>query len=108
MLQSDWGRGGEYRLCTDFLNQNEIIFRHSCLYTHYHNGLVERKHRHIVELTLTLLAQVKLLFSFWWDAFHTTVYHINRLSSTALKLFTPYERLFTACLNVLVAHVILT
>ena len=54
MLQSDWG--GEYRVFNEFLNQNGILFRHSCPYTHHQNGLVERKHRHIVELRLTLLA----------------------------------------------------
>ena len=47
---------GEFRVFTDFLNQNGIIFRHSCPYTHHQNGLVERKHRHIIELGLTLLA----------------------------------------------------
>ena len=61
-LQSDWG--GEYRPFTEFLNQCGIIFRHSCLYTHHQNGLVERKHRHIVEMGLTLLAQSKLPFKF--------------------------------------------
>ncbi|KAH9792303.1 retrovirus-related pol polyprotein from transposon RE2 [Citrus sinensis] len=91
-LQSDWG--GEYRSFTQFLNQCGIIFRHSCPYTHHQNGLVERKHRHIVELGLTLLAQAKLPFKFWWDAFHTAVYHINRLPSTALELLTPYEKIF--------------
>lgn len=55
MLQSDWE--GEYRPYINFLNQNGIIFNYSCLYTHHHNKLVERKHKHIVELGLTLLAQ---------------------------------------------------
>ena len=59
-LQSDWG--GVYRSFTEFLNQCGIIFRHSCPYTHYQNRLVERKHRHIVEMGLTLLAQSKLPF----------------------------------------------
>ena len=86
--------GGEYRAFTQFLNQCGIIFRHSCPYTHHQNGLVERKYRHIVELGLTLLAQAKLPFKFWWDAFHTAVYHINRLPSTALELLTPYEKIF--------------
>ncbi|KAH9726030.1 retrovirus-related pol polyprotein from transposon RE1 [Citrus sinensis] len=58
------------------------------------NGVVERKHRHTVELGLTLLAQAKLPFKFWWDAFHTAVYHINRLPSATLKLLTPYEKIF--------------
>ena len=86
--------GGEYRSFTEFLNQCGIIFRHSCPYTHYQNGLVERKHRHIVEMGLTLLAQSKLPFKFWWEPFHTAVYIINRLPSIVLKLLSPYEKLF--------------
>ena len=92
MLQSDWG--GEYRVFIDFLNQNGIIFRHSCPYTHHQNGSMERKHRHIVELGLTLLAQANLSFQYWWDAFHTAVFHINRLPTPVLKNQTPYEKLF--------------
>ncbi|KAH9753212.1 retrovirus-related pol polyprotein from transposon RE1 [Citrus sinensis] len=91
-LQSDWG--GEYRAFTHFLNQCGIIFRHSGPYTHHQNGVVERKHRHTIELGLPLLAQAKLPFKFWWDAFHIAVYHINRLPSTALKLITLYEKIF--------------
>ncbi|KAH9750824.1 retrovirus-related pol polyprotein from transposon RE1 [Citrus sinensis] len=92
MMQSDWG--GEYRPFTEFLSQFGIIFRHPCPYTHHQNRLVERKHRHIVELGLTLLAQAQLPFKFWWDAFHTAVYHINRLPSPVLQLLTPYEKTF--------------
>ena len=88
------GRGGEYRVFTDFLNQNEIHFRHSCPYTHQQNSLVERKHRRIVELGLTLLAQANLPFKFWWDAVHTTVYHINKLPTPILNFPSPYEKLF--------------
>ena len=40
-------------------------------------------------LDLTLLAQAKLPFKFWWDAFYIVVYHINRLSSTVLKHLPP-------------------
>lgn len=53
-MQSDYGE--EFRMLTDFLNQNRTPFRNSCPYTHYQNGLVERKHRHVVELGSTLLA----------------------------------------------------
>ena len=92
ILQSDWG--GEYRSFTEFLNQCGILFRHSCPHTHHQNGLVERKHRQVVELGLTLLAQAKLPLHFWRDSFHASVYHINRLPTSALKMLTPYEKLF--------------
>lgn len=92
MLQSDWR--GEYRVFIDFLNQNGIIFKHSCPYTYHQNGLVERKYKHIIELRLALLAQVNLPFKFVWDAIHTTVYYINRHPTPVLKLLSPFEKLF--------------
>ena len=76
------------------MNQNGIIFRCSCPYTHHQNGVVERKYRHVVELGLTLLAQAKLPLQFWWEAFQAVVYHINRLPSATSKFLTPYEKLF--------------
>lgn len=96
MLQSDRGGGGEgeYRAFTDLLNQNRIIFKHSCPYTHHQNDLVKIKRRHIVELGLILLVQASLPFKFWWDVVHTTVFHINRLPTPLLKFSSPYEKLF--------------
>lgn len=55
MLQTDWG--GEYRSLTSYLNQHGIVLRNTCPYTSQQNGIVERKHRHVVETGLTLLAQ---------------------------------------------------
>ena len=63
-------------------------------YTYNQNGLVERKHRHISELGLTLLAQAKLPIKFWWDSFHTATHIINRLPTSILSMKTPYECLF--------------
>ena len=57
-LQTDWG--GEYRSLSPLL-QLGIQFRHSCPYAHYQNGRAKRKHRHIVELGLTLFAQAACL-----------------------------------------------
>ena len=53
-LQTDWG--GEYKSISPLLQKLAIHFRHSCPHAHYQNGRAERKHMHIVELELTLLA----------------------------------------------------
>ena len=55
---------------------------------------MERKHRHIIELGLTLLAQANLPFQLWWEIVHTAVYHINMLPTLVLKFLSPYEKLF--------------
>ena len=39
-----------------------IRFRHPSPYEHQQHGKAERKHRHIVELGLTLLAQASMLY----------------------------------------------
>ncbi|KAL2348428.1 hypothetical protein Fmac_002428 [Flemingia macrophylla] len=61
-VQSDWG--GEFRPFTALLNNHGITHRSICPHTHHQNGVVERKHRHIVDLGLTLLHHASLLFAF--------------------------------------------
>lgn len=55
---------------------------------------MERKHRHVVETGLTLLAQSSLPLKYWAYAFSSAVYLINRLPTDDLKQQTPHERLF--------------
>jgi len=53
-LQTDW-EGGEYT-CTGlkhFLFYKGISHHLSCPYTPEQNGVAERKHRHIIEATIT-------------------------------------------------------
>ena len=66
-LQTDWG--GEYRKLQPILHELGIIFRHPCPHTHQQPGKAERKHRSIVEIGLTLLAQASMDLKFWWEAF---------------------------------------
>lgn len=63
-------------------------------HTHQQNGAVERKHRHIVEVGLSLLAHASMPLKFWDEAFLAAVYLINRLPSKVIKFDTPLERLF--------------
>lgn len=58
------------------------------------NGLAERKHRHIVETSLTLLAKASMPFKYWDEAFRASVYLINRLPTPLLAHKTPLEVLF--------------
>jgi hypothetical protein len=57
-------------------------------------GFVERKHRHIVETGLTLLATASVPLKFWDSAFEAATYLINRLSSKVTNHKSPYECLF--------------
>ncbi|KAK9144280.1 hypothetical protein Sjap_004183 [Stephania japonica] len=91
-VQSDWG--GEFRSFKPILDYHGIIFQHSCPHTHEQNGRAERKHRHIVEMSLVLLAQSQLPMKFWWDACETACFLINRLPTVVLKGLSPYEKLY--------------
>ena len=85
--------GGEYRNLNTFFNKLGISHRLSCPHTHQQNCAVERKHRHIVETGLTLLAHASVPFRFWSDAFATACFLINRLPTRVLNMKTPIELL---------------
>ncbi|XP_072055694.1 uncharacterized protein [Arachis hypogaea] len=73
-----------------------IMWRLSCPYEHQQNGATERKHRHIVEIWLTLLATASMPKRFWGDVFMIAVRLINSLPTLVLNNVTPYERLFNS------------
>ncbi|KZV26181.1 hypothetical protein F511_06348 [Dorcoceras hygrometricum] len=91
-LQTDGG--GEFRSLTAYCQSNGILHRFSCPYTSKQNGVVERKHRHVVDTGLSLLAHASLPFEFWEDAFFSAVYLINRLPSPSLGAKSPFFCLY--------------
>ena len=87
--------GGEFKAFEPYLKREGITLRHSCPYLHEQNGKVERKHRHIVETGLALLAQAKMSLKFWQEAFSYATFIINKLVSPLLKNKTPFELLYS-------------
>ncbi|XP_017624974.1 uncharacterized protein LOC108468603 [Gossypium arboreum] len=75
------------------LSQLRIHHRLSCPHTSEQNGLVERKHRHIVDIGMTLLVQAKVHMHLWAYAFISAVLLINRLPTSVLDEKSPYELL---------------
>ncbi|CAA7035663.1 unnamed protein product [Microthlaspi erraticum] len=98
-LYSD--NGGEFIALRSFLSDHGISHLTSPPHTPEHNGISERKHRHIVETGLTLLSQSKMPKSYWTYAFSTAVYLINRLPTAVLGNETPYQKLFQQTPNYL-------
>ena len=92
-LQSD--NGEEYLSSTfvQYLRTNGIEHRLSYPYTHQKNGCAERKHRHIIETSLSLLATAFLLLKFWDLTFLAATYLINRLPSPNTNHNSPFELL---------------
>lgn len=87
IVQSDWG--GEYQRLHSYLTSVGISLQVSCPRTHQLNGVLERKHRHIVETGLALIAQASMPVRFWDKAFLTA----NRLPSRVLANSTPVQLL---------------
>lgn len=91
-MQTDWG--GEYQRLNSFFQHIGISHHVSCPHAHQQNGSAERKHRHIVEIGLALLAHSSMPLKFWDETFLTATYLINRLPSRVINFETPLERLF--------------
>lgn len=86
--------GGEFMVLKTYLAANGITHLTSPPHTPEHNGVSERKHRHIVETGLTMLSKASVPKELCPYAFAAAVYTINRLPTPVLDLKTPYEKLF--------------
>jgi hypothetical protein len=88
--------GGEYlsNEFKQFLENEGILHQKSCPRTPQQNGISERKHRHIMKTTRTLLIARNVPKNLWAEAALTAVYLINRMSSKTLSNEIPFEKLF--------------
>ena len=66
----------------------------SCTYTPQQNGVVERKHKHLLETARALYFQSKLPIKFWGECVLTAAHIINRLPLQSLNNISPYQKLF--------------
>jgi histone deacetylase 1/2 len=92
VVQTDWG--GEYEKLNPFFTKVGISHLVSCPHAHQQNGAAEHKHRHIVEVGLSLLAHAHMPLKFWDEAFLAATYLINRTPSKVINYETPLERLY--------------
>jgi histone deacetylase 1/2 len=96
-MQTDWG--GEYEKLNSFFQRVGIVHHVSCPHAHQQNGSAERKHRHIVEVGLALLANASMPLKYWDDAFITATFLINMLPTKVLNFETPTEKLLQVTPN---------
>ncbi|KAI3680226.1 hypothetical protein L2E82_50551 [Cichorium intybus] len=88
--------GGEFtsNRMKDFYADHGIELETTCPHTPQQNGVVERKHRHLLEIARALRFEGKLPIRFWGECVLTAAYIVNRLPSKVIKYKTPYEILF--------------
>ncbi|KAL3324596.1 hypothetical protein AABB24_038630 [Solanum stoloniferum] len=80
--------------CQTFFSSNGILHQTSIPHTPQQNGVVERKHKHMLEVSRTLLFQSYLPLKYWGECVLTVTYLINRFPSTILPTHrSPYETL---------------
>jgi hypothetical protein len=91
-MQTNWG--GEYEKLNSFFQRVIITHLVSCHHAHQQNGATERKHRHIVEVGLSLLSHASMPLKFWDKAFIAATYLINRTPGKVIDFQTPLEHLF--------------
>lgn len=72
-----------------------VVFVSKCpVQVREQNGVVERKHKHIIESSLTMIFHAGLPKGLWVEAFLTTTFLINRLPSKVIEMQTPFYKLF--------------
>ncbi|KAL2897026.1 Retrovirus-related Pol polyprotein from transposon RE1 [Bienertia sinuspersici] len=71
-----------------------IIHQTSCVDTPQQNGVVERKHKHLLETARALQFQSKLPISYWGGCLNCAVHLVNRMPLKCLNFISPNEKLF--------------
>ncbi|CAL2237480.1 unnamed protein product [Prunus armeniaca] len=91
VLRAD--NGGEFISMRSFLDSHGTIFHHTCAYTPQQNGVVERKHCHLLNVAQALRFQTNVPLKFLGESLQTASYLINRLLTPLLAHKSPYELL---------------
>ena len=90
-VRSDNGTEFFNNECKTLFTSLGIVHESSCPHTPQQNGVVERKHRHILEVARALRFQGSIPIKFWSECVLAVVYLINRMPTSVLQGRSPYE-----------------
>ncbi|KAL3368664.1 hypothetical protein AABB24_009482 [Solanum stoloniferum] len=90
-FQSDNGTELFNSTCKVLFTNAGIIYQSSYAYTPQQNGVVERKHRQILEVARSIMFQGSFPTRFWGHCVQSVVYLINRTPTSALGGKSPLE-----------------
>ncbi|KAL0303104.1 UNVERIFIED_CONTAM: Retrovirus-related Pol polyprotein from transposon RE2 [Sesamum radiatum] len=93
-LRSDNGTEFINQDYQNFMKNEGNIHQKTCVYTPQQNGVVERKHKYLLQIARALMFQSNVPNSFWSEALLTATYILNRLPTKILNGKSPYEILY--------------
>lgn len=101
VVQSD--NGDEFLALKQFFQTTTYLTSGHVLMSSYPQqmGTVERCHRHIVDIVITLLHHAKLPLDFWYFAFTTSAFLYNRVPMESLAGKSPFQMLFGEAPNLI-------
>ena len=95
VLRIDNGREYYNSMLNFYLQKNGIVHQSSCVDTPQQNGVAERKNRHLLEVTRSLMLATNVPKQFWGEVVLSATYLINRVPSSVLNFNTPHTVLQT-------------
>ena len=90
IVQSDSGKEYMSADFQQFLQTKSIISQRTCPYTPQQNGIAERKNRHLIDATRSLLLESSVPTHVWVEALATAAHLINRMPSNTIENQSPY------------------
>ena len=92
-LRTDNGTEYVNKDFSNYIKNLGILHQTTCVGTPQQNGVAERKNRHLLEVTRSLMFQNNVPKFFWSEAVLTAAYLINRTPSSILQNKSPLETL---------------
>ncbi|RDY09226.1 hypothetical protein CR513_06435, partial [Mucuna pruriens] len=80
---------------SNFLKDNSVVYKLTCVNTPQQNGVVERKNYHLLEVARVLLFQMSVPNVYWGEVVLTTAYLINRLLTRVLNDISPIKHMLS-------------